>query len=174
MKYANTAYVDNQETIITILPLSAVRSFDPNHPPPFTYAVPDEVLLGWVKVYTAPPTCDPVTGDMTESGTFTFQAPAEPSKDALQRQYTDAVQNRLDRFAGTRGYDGILSACSYAASSDPQFHTEGQYCMEARDSTWGACYQIMAQVLSGALPLPDFDTFIAMLPPLEGPDESSR
>lgn len=50
MRYANTADVLGIETVVTVLPLSAVPQFDPAKPPqPNTYAVPDEVEVGWVK-----------------------------------------------------------------------------------------------------------------------------
>lgn len=65
-----------------------------------------------------------------------------------------AVQRRLDNFAKERNYDSILSACTYATSTVPQFKSEGQRCVDLRDETWGRLYQIMAEVESGARPMP--------------------
>jgi hypothetical protein len=45
--------------------------------------------------------------------------------DAVQVGVVDAIQMRLDTFARSRGYDGILSACTYAASSVEHFAREG-------------------------------------------------
>jgi hypothetical protein len=77
---------------------------------------------------------------------------------ALTRQ----IQKRLDDFARTRNYDGILSVCTYATSSVPKFAAEGQYCVNARDATWAAAYAILAEVLEGQRPVPssiaDFET----------------
>lgn len=83
--------------------------------------------------------------------------------------YTAAVQARLDDFARTRGYDGILSACSYATSTNAKFAAEGRYCIEARDNTWAACYATMADVESGKRSMPTLDEILAELPKLAWP-----
>lgn len=67
---------------------------------------------------------------------------------------TSATQSRLDDFAKTRNYDGILSACTYATSSVPTFAAEGQSAVNARDQTWAALYAIMAEVQAGTRPMP--------------------
>ena len=72
----------------------------------------------------------------------------------LVKQVTDATQSRLDTFAATRNYDGILSACTYASSQIPKFAAEGQYCVNARDNTWATLYSIMAEVEAGTRPMP--------------------
>ena len=85
--------------------------------------------------------------------------------------YTAAIQARLDRFAGTRGYDGILSACSYASSTNAKFQAEGQYCVSARDETWAACYAIMAEIEAGVRAIPSLEELLAELPVLEWPSQ---
>ena len=82
---------------------------------------------------------------------------------------TQAVQQRLDDFARTRAYDGILSAATYAASAVPKFAAEGQYAVQARDAAWAACYQIMADVQAGMRAMPSVDDVLAELPALEWP-----
>ncbi len=69
--------------------------------------------------------------------------------EALQAEIVSATQARLDAFARTRNYDGILSACTYATSPSPTFRAEGQYCVEMRDATWAALYALMANVMAG-------------------------
>lgn len=88
----------------------------------------------------------------------------------VQEQIVTATQQRLDDFARTRNYDGILSACTYATSTVPKFKTEGQYCVEARDETWAKLYEIMDEVQSGVRPPPTgYDDIEPELPVLEWP-----
>lgn len=72
----------------------------------------------------------------------------------IQSEVLSAVQLRLDTFARTRNYDGILSACTYATSAVPKFKAEGQYCVNSRDSTWSVLYGILAAVQAGTRPMP--------------------
>ena len=89
---------------------------------------------------------------------------------ALQQSIVDATQRRLDDFARTRNYDGILSACTYATSAAPKFAAEGQYAVQARDATWAALYQFMADVQAGTKPVPSgFEDVEPLLPALEWP-----
>ena len=79
---------------------------------------------------------------------------AETKAKALADSIVQQVQLRLDNFAKTKNYDGILSACTYATSVNPKFKAEGQYCVEARDNTWGTLYQILEEVQAGIRPAP--------------------
>lgn len=71
-----------------------------------------------------------------------------------QASIISAVQARLDAFAQTKFYDGILSACTYATSSVPKFALEGQYAISARDATWNAANSILEAVIAGTRPAP--------------------
>lgn len=91
--------------------------------------------------------------------------------DMLQQEILLATQERLDAFARTRNYDGILSAATYATSTIPQFAAEGQYAVEARDQTWAALYEMLAEVQAGARPIPGgYADIEAELPPLAWPE----
>ena len=88
----------------------------------------------------------------------------------IQGAIIAATQLRLDTFAQTRNYDGILSACTYATSSVPQFAGEGQYCVDARDATWATLYTIMGEVLAQTRPMPEsFADVAPLLPALAWP-----
>lgn len=89
--------------------------------------------------------------------------------EAIVGAVTAAVQQRLDAFARTHAYDGILSACTYATSTVPKFAAEGQYAVTARDQTWATCYQIVGEVLQGLRPMPTLDEVMSELPTLEWP-----
>lgn len=81
----------------------------------------------------------------------------------------DAVQRHLDATAQTRGYDGILSLASYAASTHPPFAAEGRAGADWRDAVWGYCYQVLADVEAGTRPIPSIAELIAELPAMVWP-----
>ena len=92
------------------------------------------------------------------------------SQRPLQEVVVQAAQQRLDDFARTRNYDGILSACTYATSMVPKFATEGQYAVQVRDATWAALYALLAEVQAGTRAAPEsFDDVQPLLPVLEWP-----
>lgn len=84
----------------------------------------------------------------------TAAVPALTTSQQIQQQCVTGAQQRLDDFAKTRNYDGILSACTYATSTIPRFAAEGRCAVDARDATWQALYSFMADVESGAKPMP--------------------
>lgn len=92
---------------------------------------------------------------------------ALPDPPSLQEQVVAATQERLDDFARTRNYDGILSACTYATSTAPKFAAEGQYAVQARDATWAALYALLGDVQAGTRPVPasfaDVESFLPVL-----------
>jgi len=102
-------------------------------------------------------------------GQWIAPATPEPTPEETIKMFTDAIQARLDAFARTRGYDGILSACTYVTSTVMKFAAEGQYCVEARDTTWATAYSILADVESGERPMPTIEDVFAELPVLEWP-----
>lgn len=97
--------------------------------------------------------------------------PADDTAEApLMQRAIVAVQDRLDTFARTRGYDSMLSACSYMASAVAQFSGEAAYCISARDDTWAACFQIQTDVMAGTRSMPTtVEEILAELPALVWP-----
>lgn len=88
----------------------------------------------------------------------------------IQAEIVAATQSRLDTFARTRNYDGILSLCTYATSPTQKFADEGQYGITARDATWAKLYEILAEVQAGTRPMPSSYADIEPdLPPLVWP-----
>lgn len=111
----------------------------------------EPLLAEWVAAYT-PPVPEPLTPEQ------------------LQAMVVQATQQRLDDFARTRNYDGILSACTYATSTAPKFAAEGQYAVQARDATWAALYALLAEVQAGTRTAPaSFADVAPLLPVLEWP-----
>lgn len=107
--------------------------------------------------------------EITDKEAAALQAPPPPTVAEIIATYTAAIQQRLDDFARTRNYDGILSACTYATSLIPKFKAEGQYAVQARDNTWAAAYELLAEVEAGTRPMPTLDEVIAALPELVWP-----
>lgn len=83
------------------------------------------------------------------------------------------VQRELDTWAQTRGYEGILSLCTYATSTHSKFQAEGQRGVEVRDACWSFGYDLLAQVEAGSAPIPTDEELIAMLPPMQWPAEAT-
>lgn len=83
-----------------------------------------------------------------------------------------SCQFYLDNFAKTRGYNTILSACSYANSSNSVYQIEGTYALQARDETWSTLYNIINESAEHVRPaIKTFDEIIPDLPVLKWPDE---
>lgn len=97
-----------------------------------------------------------VNGVWTQQWTVRIATAPEQAqaKTVLQQEIVDATQQRLDDFAKTRQYDGILSACTYSTSPTLKFQAEGQYCVEQRDATWAKLYEMLAEVEAGTRPIP--------------------
>jgi hypothetical protein len=95
---------------------------------------------------------------------------AEIERQRVEQAIVDSVQARLDTFARTRNYDGILSACTYASSMVPKFKAEGLYCVGSRDNTWAALYNGLAEVQAGTRPMPSsYADIEPLLPELAWP-----
>jgi hypothetical protein len=75
-----------------------------------------------------------------------------------------AIQSMLDDKAKERGYDSILSLCTYATSTAAKFSKEGQAAVEWRDEVWAKGYAILADVESGSRAIPTVDELLAELP----------
>lgn len=95
--------------------------------------------------------------------------PLPPSADEIKQTMIDAIQKHLDTTAKTRGYDGILSLASYAASTHPPFAAEGRAGADWRDSVWGYGYRVLADVQAGTRTIPTVAELIAELPAMVWP-----
>lgn len=102
------------------------------------------------------------------AGNTPLPADAPDPAHVVQRMIS-VVQNQLDSWARTRGYDGILSLCTYATSTNPTFQAEGQRGVEVRDACWAFGYDLLAQVEAATALIPTEAELIAMLPAMEWP-----
>lgn len=109
-------------------------------------------------------------GQLYRAGEAPQKSPEEQQAEAqaaMQAEFTDAIQQRLDAFAQERGYDNIMSACSYFGSANPRFKAEADRAIALRDATWAKCYEILDDVLAGKRPIPTEEELFAELPKLE-------
>lgn len=141
-----------------------VREQDFAEVPP---ALAPEKGLQWYELIDLPPNYNPATQTRKPDGqvineparTITKQyrvdaLPADAIAARVLKDVVDGTQVRLDAFARTRNYDGILSLCTYATSPTAKFSAEGQYGVDARDATWAKLYEMLAEVQAGTRPMP--------------------
>jgi hypothetical protein len=82
----------------------------------------------------------------------------------LKEQVVTTIQTLLDNTARSRGYDDIVSLCTYANSTIPKFKAEGQAGVDWRDACWAKCYQIMSEVQGGTRSIPTPEEILSELP----------
>lgn len=90
-----------------------------------------------------------------------------PTAEEIQLKLTQLVQNFMDVKVQERGYDSILSACSYVGTGIERFDREGEICRVWRSAVWNKCYEILAEVQSGKRDVPTEEELIEILPKLE-------
>lgn len=86
----------------------------------------------------------------------------------LEKFFKATVQDWLDGAAVARGYDDIVSACSYAAAPNP-FQAESLAFITLRGNVWAYCFTEFGKILSGERSLPDdigteLSQFLSVLP----------
>lgn len=168
-------------------PYSFAQLVEDNPGTSFPAAMPDERLADW-GVYPVtpmlPPPYDPKIEKLVELTPqmvfgnweqvwsvvpLTADEIAERNKQ-IREQIVVKVQNKLDTFAQSKGYDNIVSACSYATSQHPKYGPEGRYCVTAREQTWDALFAIESDVIAGNRPMPqNYDEIAGELPALSWP-----
>jgi hypothetical protein len=83
----------------------------------------------------------------------------------LVPQYEVATQSLIDAYAQSWGYDNIVSAASYANSTNAKFKAEALALIAWRDAVWAYCYASFAAVQAGTTPIPtSVSAFTATLP----------
>ncbi len=102
-----------------------------------------------------------------DSQTVTLAAEADS---VVKARYMGYAQTVLEEAAQGRGYDSIISVCSYANSTNPTYAAEATAAIVGRDNVWTTAFLIYSQVLAGEIPLPTKAEFLSMLPAIEWPE----
>jgi hypothetical protein len=90
-----------------------------------------------------------------------------PSQEELIAKNITAIQKELDRQSSIRGYDNIISACSYAAQPEgAPFQAEGVAFQAWRSAVWAQAYAYLDQVNQGQSTLPSPQEAVEMMPVL--------
>lgn len=99
------------------------------------------------------------------------------------QRYSLEIQNNLDKFAKTRGYDNVNSSAKYKDITDEEisllpedvqsdvirFRGECRYLALKTAETWARCYQILAEA-SNSNSIPSLTEVLEQLPTLEWPN----
>lgn len=109
-----------------------------------------------------------IVGD--ENGYPRIHTPSGPTNEEAIAFMTNAVQQHLDSTARSRGYDSIISLCSYAGSTNARFAAEGQAGVVWRDAVWTSCIEILADVTEGRRPAPTVESLLGELPQMVWPE----
>lgn len=123
---------------------------------------------GWIPFTASPDDSEPLGRELhaaAVAGELGTIAAADLPLPLTAADFTAAVQAHLDATARTRNYDSILSACSYATSTNLPFSLEGAAAVAWRDAVWLYYYQQLALVQAGTRAIPaSTAAFIAELP----------
>lgn len=105
---------------------------------------------------------------MTPEDAQAFEESRKPLP-PTEAEYVFAIQSYLDLIVRERGYDGIISACSYYNSTNNKFSAEANACIAWRDSVWLKAIEIKKQIDEGVRNQPSIDEFLSELPEIVWP-----
>jgi hypothetical protein len=97
------------------------------------------------------------------------EIPPEPTLSQIKQSLINAIQSYLDKEAQAHFYDGILSLCSYATSTNLKFGPEGQAGVVWRDDCWSVGYAVLAECEAGTRAIPTVDELLAEMPVMVWP-----
>ena len=107
--------------------------------------------------------------DLFERMKATAQNESEKEIVSNRQQLFGMVQAILDEKAKSRGYDNIAAACSYLNRTVTRFAAEALAYLEWRDKVWVASHQLLSEIESGAIALPDKAELASLLPSIQWP-----
>ena len=103
------------------------------------------------------------TGTQVDKTYEVLQISAEELLATRNKLVETTVQTMLDASAKTRGYDSVISECSYATSTG-SFGAEAQVTVNWRDAVWVTVFAIQAEIAAGTKEEPTLDELMSELP----------
>ena len=103
---------------------------------------------------------DEVTKTVTKAYTV-IDISLQELTDAKNKLVETTVQTMLDTAAKAKGYDSIISACSYTGSVN--FGTDALSFLTWRDSVWAYVFKVQADILAGTRTEPILDALMLEL-----------
>lgn len=91
--------------------------------------------------------------------------PPAPTTEQIIEGFKSKIQNTLDEAARAKGYDDIISACSYAGYPNV-FQAEAIAFGQWRANVWAYGYAELDKVMAGTRPVPTVAEILAELPSL--------
>ncbi|MGE0333107.1 MAG: hypothetical protein AB7P37_20695 [Ramlibacter sp.] len=129
-------------------------------------SVADEVQPGWLRLeggeFVAP---EPAPAPLAPA-----PAPAPAGLDLVARQLVLVVDDHINSTARGLGYESIVTAVSYATEpAVPRFQSEGIALRAWRSLVYARLYELQAEALAGARPIPTPTELIGLLPEFLAP-----
>ena len=100
----------------------------------------------------------------------TWELRDAPLNSPTVQPYVEIIQKHLDKQAQLRGYDNILSLCSYSGSTDTKFTAEAAAGIKCRDDCWRLSYDLLAQAKADPTKAPSLEELEVQLPKIIWPN----
>ncbi len=116
-----------------------------------------------------------IINDEIVSWPYSAPKPTPEELDVLVAAYSfyskakDYVQKTLESTAQQKGYDTVLSMCSYATSTNLQWKEEAEAFIFWRDTIMLNAVNVFNELLSNPSNVPDFEDFKSQLPTINWP-----
>ena len=101
--------------------------------------------------------------DLTAEEIAEREAASVLSPEQIIKMYTSAIDTQLNSKAVEKGYDNILSACSYTGYPN-FFEEESKRFVKWRADVWVYAKEILYNVQNNISPLPTIEEFILNMP----------
>lgn len=107
-----------------------------------------------------------ISGEIDWSGDSPVSAPARVTPEAQAKaEYEGAIDKALRDGAASWGYDSIVSAASYANSTNTRFKAEALALIRWRDETWEWASDQLGKILAGQIAMPaSVESFLLGMP----------